>query len=507
MKIFDLIRCFAVIRKNTFSILFLLFIVFSAFSCTFINKPADMNHYYEELDAIREKKYSELKNYLHFMMKKAEAVQNDPLFKEYFLQKNRIYQRLKNNELRPDDADKITLLRDKLEDHYINNYLNFYDVLFIQPDGDIFYTLRRQADYHKNIFMGELAETALSKELKNDKQFSYVDFQNYNFSGEPSAFFIEEFHQGEQFKGWFVLQFSINKINDIFSREDILGTTGEVFLVNRDSYMLTDSKFFPGSSVLRRHLSPQNIQSKFAEREGHKTVIDYRGQRAVTSFQVVEVLNSEWLLIVKIDEDEIISEIYRRNSREYRDKLLEAGRKQWHNYQSLPDTDLGRDAIEVDMDEFKRSIDDIPLYTHGVSYCTAVLLNKENDFAYMAHISPYDRIYGGKQTDLVGQMTRQIDLFEITDSEKQDLEILMVSPEVRYGEDLLQAFLDWGIFLSQIKVIHHPNARYANISYDPQGQGSIIEWQVNGDYFYMSPDDVKSLGQLMAGLFQADGII
>jgi hypothetical protein len=86
-----------------------------------------------------------------------------------------------------------------------------------------------------------------------------------------------------------------------------------VFLVNRDRLMLTDSRFQSETSILRQHLSEQNISAKFAEGRGHKIITDYRGQRALTSFEVCPVLDKEWLLIAKIDEDEVVTRAWNRS--------------------------------------------------------------------------------------------------------------------------------------------------------------------------------------------------
>ncbi|MCP4575955.1 MAG: hypothetical protein GY846_06700 [Deltaproteobacteria bacterium] len=169
--------------------------------------------------------------------------------------------------------------------------------LFIDGDGDIFHTIRRQGDYHKNIFEGELAITTLARQLTNHPDETFVDYEYYSVSDEPSAFFVEPVLKDGCLEGWFVLQCAINKINNMFTQEKGLGATGEVFLVNRHQYMLTESRFSKETSILNRHLSSENIETKFRERSGRKMVTDYRGVRAFTSFEVCHIGASEWLLI------------------------------------------------------------------------------------------------------------------------------------------------------------------------------------------------------------------
>jgi hypothetical protein len=135
---------------------------------------------------------------------------------------------------------------------------------------------------------------------------------------------VEPVFKEGRLEGWFVLQCAINKISSMFTEEKGLGATGEVFLVNRHQYMLTESRFSKEVSTLNLHLSRDNIEAKFSEKAGHKMVTDYRGFRALTSFEVCRIGSSEWLLIAKIDESEIVTEQYRKRKRDLNKALSRA---------------------------------------------------------------------------------------------------------------------------------------------------------------------------------------
>ncbi len=465
-------------------------------SCGSKNIPIH-EEYYARLDRIRENKQRELMSYMNFVKSQASQIENDQIMKQLFIAKGQLYRQLKNKQPNVTERNQLFQLRDAIENRYIERYLVFYDILFIDAAGDMFYTVKRQADYHKNIFQGKLAQTSLAKHLRQNPTKTFVDFQNYEISGEPSAFFIVPHGSHSEVHGWFVLQFAINKINDIFSVEEVLGRTGEVFLVNRDRYMLTDSRFFADSTVLRKHLSEDNINLKFKEGQGHKVVIDYRGYRAITSFKVISVLNSQWLLIAKIDEDEVITERYKRDRAKAREALLQSVAKQSGNYKTSDQ--ILEKQVEVDMDEFRRVSDGEILYTHGVSFCTAFLISQKTRFAYLAHVSAHDRVYGGNQTDLVRRMLNRIDEFDVVKNDKRTLEVAIVSPRISYTENLIDVLVDWGVFLSQIKLIHNASAKYANFSHNYITGETLVEWKpkkVSDSLFTISLDDVKSLGHI-----------
>ena len=110
---------------------------------------------------------------------------------------------------------------------------------------------------------------------------------------------IEPLIENGKTLGWIVMQCSINKINSIFTNNNSLGTTGELVLVNKDHYLLTNSKFRAEPTILRQQLPHENIESKFKEGQGHKLVTDYRGKKVLSSFEVFEFLGSKWLIIAR----------------------------------------------------------------------------------------------------------------------------------------------------------------------------------------------------------------
>jgi hypothetical protein len=274
------------------------------------------------------------------------------------------------------------------------------------------------------------------------------------------------------------MQYAINKINDIFAKDSDLGATGEVFLVNKEAYMLTDSKFSAKSTILSQHLSHENINTKFEEGEGHKVVTDYRNKKAVTSFKVVPILDSKWLLIAKIDRDEIISEKYKRDSDETWKELLKTVELKDKVYKE--DNFKFDKRIEVDMDEFKRAASDEILYTHGVSYCTTVIISLEGEFAYMGHISAYDKMYGGSQTDILGRMLKRIDKFDLIDFKKRDVKISIISPNIMFSKNIIKDLLNWGVMLSQIKIATNNKSKYVNVTHDYPTGTTHLEWFYKG---------------------------
>ena len=439
------------------------------------NASAMKQEVYRRLDSIRTTKKKQLLSYIQSIRSRAMAIGQDQMMLAYFHLKNK-YHHLTKDIAPPESlVEHIERVKKKIRQHYLRQYLQFYDILFINRDGDIFSSIRHQKDYGQNIFKEKLASTSIARQLRETPGKQFVDYQYYEISDEPSAFFIVPVYKEKVHTGWFVLQCAINRINRMFTEEEGLGRTGEVFLVNRQQYMLTESRFFRDSSILRQHLSKENIERKFALGKGRREVVDYRGRKALSSFEVCRVENHRWLLITKIDEDEVITDHYRRTKRRLQPGLMDL-------LLSGSSTPVKKGAlregkrIEVDMDEYRKATPAQLISTYGVSTCTAMLVTYPGRFAYLAHISNIDRLYEGQITNLVRQVFRRIERFEICSNDQRNLEVFLVAP---HGETALRAIdflLEEGVFLSQIRFLCYHDALYANVIHDCLDNETIIEW-------------------------------
>lgn len=448
---------------------------------------------YAELDRVRDEKLGKLQDYLGRIRGLAGQAAVDPVLGEFFRIRAR-YQKLAARKAPPASAAAaITKLEDSLSEHYLANYLAFYDILFVDREGNVVHTIRGEIGRGCNLFGAPWADTALVRRLREAPGAAFVDYEHFEASGEPSAFFVEPVRLDGEPAGWLILQCTIDKLNRIFDRGEYLGQTGEVFLVNRDRLMLTDSRFRAETSVLRQHLSEQNIAAKFAERRGHKIITDYRGERALTSFEVFPVLDREWLLVAKIDEDEVVTRSWDRVGLEAM-LMREAAA-------SRPPTVAGppaiADVVRIDMDEFHSVRPGAALLTWGVSTCTAIVISRPGHFGYLGHASVYDRCYGGGDMDLVGQMLKRIRQFEVYPSELRELRAVVVAPHVNSARGVIERLLDAGLFLSQITFVRDPGARRADVEHEPGAGTTWVRWyEESGRTRWINAADVPDLGRL-----------
>ncbi len=433
---------------------------------------------YKQLDEIRRQRKAQLTGYLERIQRAAAAVRHDQQLRECFRLRLRLEQ-MPAGVSTERARDALARLSRTISEHYLHRYRDFYDILFVGPDGTVFHEIRGQGFQGCNLLTGDLRNTPLARRLPGGKAQAFVDFAYLGITGEPSAFFVEPVTEGDgRFLGWFILQCNINRINDIFARNDGLGRTGEVFLVNRDRQMLTDSRFRRDSSILNLHLSPANIEAKFAEKCGHKIVRDYRGCRALSSFEVCGIMGSQWLLIAKIDRAEVVTRRFLQRRQELRDQLLDA------LGQAVPaccePLALPPDRRVVDMDEFRRAdhCTGPSLVTYGVDTCTAAVICLPGRFVYLGHISPHDSLYGQGSQDLLGRMIERIETYEICPFQLRRLQVVLVAPHRRTLLPAVDKLLDAGLFLSQIRFVHNPKAESATVWHDTKSCRTRVRWSM-----------------------------
>ncbi len=406
-------------------------------------------------------------------------------------------------------AERVAQLRDDLNGYYIQNYFSFYDILFVNMQGQVFYTIRKEADLNENLLQGALAHSPLGRCLR-DKPTSeiFVDFHEYGPSSEPAAFFVEPVRKGARQVGWIVLQCAINKVNTLFAWTEDLGQTGETFLANQEGLLLTESNFVGDSTILRKRLGDRNIAAKFADKRGRRTVTDYRGRTALTSFEVVEFLGTRWLVVAKVDTDEIITRQYAQHRRYYADQLLAHLRK-------IPMAPLrdacpseARSTLRVDMDEFLKASNSERIETFGVSTCTGLLAAFPGKFAYLAHISPKDKVYGSNHTNLLGQLVKRIKSFDIYPCERHRVKFVVVAPHLDSVLSITDKLVEEGFLLSQISVMWNGQAASGAIQYEYQHDSLHVAWRPPdhpNDRGVHNMQDADNLGEIIQAVIDSQG--
>lgn len=463
--------------KKIISAVFITFLLFET-SAWAVQKDT-FGWTFVQLDYARKEKVKNLKRFTERLHAFAKQAATDKQIAAFF-EMNRQYFTAAKDEKIPDSLSRdVKELRKQFDHYYLSSYYIFYDIIFIDNEGMAFYTIRKEMDTHVNVihekgYIGKLGEVISQKP---DHEV-FIDFHNYPPSSEPAAFFVEPIFNNGVRIGWIALQCAINKFNTIFASTDELGKTGETFLVNNNGLLLTESYFKGYSTILKLHLDDRNIKAKFKNELGHKIVTDYRGATALSSFEVFEFLGSKWLVIAKIDKNEIVTDHYRRYKKYYLDRILEYIHRNPLALTMIPQEKQYGKTVRVDIDEFLKAEDGEVLETWGVSTCTALVATIPERFGYLAHISPKDKMYNGDETNLLEQLTKKIKGFDVYPCERQDVIFIVIAPHLDSIPNIIDQLMEEGFFLSQIKIAYNPSAASAAVLTDYKNNSVIIKWKL-----------------------------
>lgn len=166
---------------------------------------------FSKLESIRNEKKAKVTHYLDQQKARGvEACQNNDI-KNYFTKLHRLYKNQRYSGI------EYILLEDSISKLFVTELDKFYDILFIDAEGDIFFTVKKENDFLGNIHEDRFDGIALYEKIRKAeiRDTEFVDYEYYSVSDEPASFFISSVIEDDKVLGYFVLQLPINDINSI----------------------------------------------------------------------------------------------------------------------------------------------------------------------------------------------------------------------------------------------------------------------------------------------------
>jgi hypothetical protein len=458
---------------------------------------------FKKLEKIRNQKAKDITSLLSNFNKMAVSVEQDSLMLSFFSKL------LKNKNT---SSYEYTI-----DERYVESYGDFYDILFVDSLGIVRHSVKKESDFHESLFSQPFSNTLLGKTLKSTPEKKFIEFEFYNPSAESAAFFIVPYKENDNILGWFVFQLASNSLNGALSNRAHLGRTGEVYLVNNKNKMLTDSRFFKTSTVLKQIVATEAVKRARKIGEGYGIIEDYRDTPVFSSFQKVEIFGLEWILIVEIDEEEVLTNYYQNNKEKLLKDMLDEAFVQQETFMkkqpflhSLP-SDKER---KVDMNEYFSSADERMLVTYGVATCTALSVLLPNKEAYLAHLSPTDAIYMGEKDSffkkrerfhLLEEMFRDIKFYDIYPSNLKNIKVYIVMSSPGRVNNTVDAILDQGLDLKNIYLLYNPEALSANVFVMSDKEEIRVEWNFESNSRFITSMEIVNMSSLLKHVIKYSG--
>ncbi len=178
--------------------------------------------------------------------------------------------------------------------------IGFEDVKIIGKNGEIFFSLGR---IEKNNFENDPL-------FQKGIQSSFVEFEPFQDTKKMiviSPIFAEDSKIGDEAIGVVIARMRTAAIDDILLNRSGLGESGEIYIVNRDFLMLSESRFIE-NTIFKQKVDTIPVQTCFTEG------IDYEG--LYTDYRETSIYGSSYcardlgfVLLAEIDEAETIQPI------------------------------------------------------------------------------------------------------------------------------------------------------------------------------------------------------
>ncbi|MGD1862605.1 MAG: adenylate/guanylate cyclase domain-containing protein [Leptolyngbyaceae cyanobacterium] len=236
----------------------------------------------------------------------------------------------------------------RLFQHLIQKF-GYYDFFLIDPQtADIVYSVYKETDYGTNLDHGpyrrsNLAEVVRAVQENPDQgAIEVVDFKTYKPSyAAPAAFMAGPIYDGATFVGILAVQMPVNEINRVLTggknwEKDGLGESGETYLVGRDYFMRSISRFLIedkagykealrsigtpartvelidqlNTSILLQRVETEVAKAAIAGQEGTQITQDYRGVAVLSSYAPLNLPGLEWGILSELDLAEAYQPVY-----------------------------------------------------------------------------------------------------------------------------------------------------------------------------------------------------
>lgn len=466
---------------------------------------------FKKLDKIRKEKKGEVLNYFNDISEKAKNTAKDKQVIAFFDTVQKQYEAGIFGKGIPLDYN----LEMKMVELYAYKYNDFYDMLFVDNNGFVFYSVKNEADYHTNLFSGKFSNSSLAKHIKEKQDYFFVDYSYYLPSDEAAAFFVVPVIKNRHLQGRIIMQCAINKVNTILNDHEYLGRTGEVYLVNKDKLMLTDSNFIEDSTILRLKVDTNAVKLAILNKSKNMIIKDYRNTTVFSSFEQFDFFGASWVIIVEIDESEVITNHFKDYEAYYLNKIVNhIAHFLPKKRPLLPQSDKTCKIVEVN--EYAKLKPNQTLKAIGVNPCTALTILYPEKYGYLVHISPTDKTYNNglienlqqsSKTNMVDKLVKKIIHYSTHPYELENLEFIIVAKHIYSLKNLIDTLIDNNINLSQIKYISNPKADYANVTLNNPESNITIRWRgekIKPDTYVEYSSDSEDLSSIVKKILGYD---
>ena len=192
----------------------------------------------------------------------------------------------------------------------------YHDLLLIDLEGNVAYSVRKRADFATNVLTGDLQDSGLARAFREalanqaTSRQVFVDFSPYPVGGgELTAFVAVVISDGFQVPvGVVALELTTAGIDDVMGVTVGLGLTGETLIVGSDM-MLRRASRLGGDVASGQRASIDVLEGALVGKSGVSTGLeteaDGSAKEVLVAYQPLDFLGTRWVVAAKADLAEV----------------------------------------------------------------------------------------------------------------------------------------------------------------------------------------------------------
>ncbi|MCP4109497.1 MAG: HAMP domain-containing protein [Desulfobacteraceae bacterium] len=184
----------------------------------------------------------------------------------------------------------------------------YYDTYLVTENGDVVYTVAKEADLGQNLLNGRLKHSPAGKAFRQGlRNIYFQDFESYEPSdGENAAFIAAPVRNQSGVAGVFMVQVSVDQINFIMQERRGLGQSGESYLVGPDGLFRSNSFHIMESTIMNPAFAvdTKGTAEALTGKTGEAITVNYRGEYVLSSWTPVKLHKITWAMLGEIEVSE-----------------------------------------------------------------------------------------------------------------------------------------------------------------------------------------------------------
>lgn len=283
-------------QRLTLSYLLIGFVLLIVLTVIFyyIFKNSLLDRTFDQLSSINILKKSHLEDYFKSHKKHISFITSLPAFQQAV------------QNIRKDKTDSLV--------HYFdaaNNDFGYNDILVLNDNHKLIYSRSRNTPL-KKLFLDKQNKDTMKKFITaSSHEFTIRDFSRSVSESNVFLLFGYPVHINDSVSITLILQKTFENIEPLLYERTGMGKTGESYIVAKDKYMRSKSRFYPEKNPLSIKVNTLGVNQALEEKKDFQIIEDYRGIEVLSVFRKLDIRGLEWVILSEINLDEAMVPIYR----------------------------------------------------------------------------------------------------------------------------------------------------------------------------------------------------